>query len=77
MNPLGVGYKENYGFGYKDLKPFFFKSFDEAMDSVDRFDSFEYWEYNRHTHEKFMDTVLRKGRLEDIVNDLILAKNER
>lgn len=64
MNPFGVGFKENYGFGYEDLKPFFFISFEEALDYADKVDDFEYWEYNRRTHDRHFDTILRKGEFE-------------
>ncbi len=74
--PLAIGFKEQYGFGFKDLKPFFFKTFDEAMDSIDKVDGFEYWEYNKDTHEKFMDTILRKGRFGEIMGDLLTRKDE-
>ena len=74
--PIAVGFKEQYGFGYKDLKPFFFKTFEEAVSFIDKVDSFEYWDYNKETHEKILDTVLRKGRFSKILSELILNKEE-
>ena len=74
--PLAIGFKEQYGFGFKDLKPFFFKTFDDAFNSIDKVDDFEYWEYNKDTHEKIMDTILRKGRLEEIISDFVDRKDE-
>ena len=41
MNPYGIGFKENFGFSYKDLKPFFFTSFDEALSFDIKVESFE------------------------------------
>ena len=73
--PLAIGFKEQYGFGYKDLKPFFFKTFDEALSFVDKVDEVGYWEYNRETHEKIFDTILRKGKFENILQDFVKNKD--
>lgn len=77
LNPLGVGFKENYGFGYKDLKPFFFKSFAEAMNNVDKVEEFDYWEYNRKTHAKVFDSIFRVEHFTEILKNKINYENRR
>lgn len=68
---LGIGFKEQYGFGFKDLKPMFFKTFDDAINALDKVDSSDYWEYNKETHEKVFDTILKKGAFLNSIIDII------
>ena len=46
INPFGLGFKESYGFGFKDMKPLFFTTFAEALENIDSVDTLPYWEYN-------------------------------
>jgi hypothetical protein len=71
INPYGIGFKDQYGFSYKDLKPFLFVSFNEALSFSDKVDDLEYCEFNPRTHEKFYDTILRKGKVEDLLSGII------
>lgn len=71
-NPYAIGFKEQYGFGWEDIKSELFTSFEEALKYSKKVDTLPYIEYNPNTHEKFYDTILRKGRLEDIISNLLI-----
>lgn len=67
INPFGLGFKEQYGFGYDDLKPYFFNTFEEALKNIKKVDSLPYWEYNEDTHIKIGDSIMRSERIVEIL----------
>jgi len=74
VNSLAIGFKEQYGFDFKTLKNRLFSTFEEALSYKDA--SFDYWEYNKDTHEKFMDTILKKGRFAQILEKMLDNKED-
>jgi len=77
INPFGLGFKEQYGFGYKDMKPYFFNSFEEALKYVNKVDKLPYWEYNEDTHVKFFDTIMRAEKADGIMKTITVLENLR
>lgn len=71
MNPFGLGLKIRRGFGYDDMKQFFFKTFDEALETSTKCDDFPFCEYNQETHFRIGDTHFRKEDADEKITKLL------
>jgi len=70
-NPLAIGFKEQYGFGFKDIKPFLFETFDSCLKASRSSKEQPYWEYNQSTHLKYGSTIMRKENLEKTLRTIL------
>lgn len=81
INPFAIGFKIQYGFDYKDLKTYFYESFEDALSMIDEVDKLPYWEYNMDTHIRVYDTIMKKDRanevLEEIISNLVNKKLDK
>jgi hypothetical protein len=65
INSLALGFKEQYGFSFKDMKLQAFSSYQEALEYIDIVDNFPYWEYNVYTHSKIFNSIVKNSQLKE------------